>query len=255
MRSVRCDQCGMRAMLAASQCPHCSHLFELRDAFGEFLPLAHCASCDSYYPMRQGSCRWCGTKPETFRIAPYAWKGVGVLACVGLGWGAWLANRTSSEQEAAIVNLPVEKPTVTPTAEVDTSAGFVAPILGDLSDSTHHYPAPTVIASDSLVVDSASLGPTPVPYAIDTLPREVPPPRAATVRPAAATKPVARPARVRWVGATARRWVTVRASATTKSRIVASIGPDTRVQLGESRGEWRRIRTKGITGWIEGSRF
>jgi SH3-like domain-containing protein len=253
MRSVRCDQCGMRAMLAASQCPHCGHLFELRDGFGESLPLAHCAACDSYYPARQGSCRWCGTQPESFRVAPYAWKGVGVLACVGLGWAAWLANRTTSEQEAAIVNLPVEKPTVTLTTQVDSGSNFIAPILGEVFDSANHYPGTTGVTSDSVVSDPASLGPAPAPYAIDTIPREPPP--AVTVRPAAATKPVARPRTVRWVRATARRWVTVRASATSKSRIVASIGPDTRVQLGESRGEWRRIRTKGITGWIEGSRF
>ena len=253
MRSVRCDQCGMRAMLAASQCPHCSHLFELRDGFGEFLPLAHCTSCDSYYPLRQGSCRWCGTKPEGFRIAPYAWKGVGVLACVGLGWGAWLANRTSNDG-AVVVSLPVEKPTVTLTTQVDSGVDFVAPILGEFSDTLSAYAPTTAVATDSAFVDSTSVGQAPAPYAVDTVPTRVPP--AATVRPAAATKPAARPARsVRWVRATARRWVTVRASATNKSRIVASIGPDTRVQLGESRGDWRRIRTKGISGWVEGSRF
>lgn len=253
MRSVRCDQCGMRAMLAASQCPHCGHLFELRDGFGEFLPLAHCGSCDSYYPARLGSCRWCGTKPESFRVAPYAWRGVGVLACVGLGWAAWLANRTSSEQEAVIVNVPAEKPTVTLTTQVDSGSTFVPPILGEVFDSTHLSTPTTGVGSDSIFVDSASVAPGPAPYAVDSVPREAPP--AVTVRPAAATKPAARPRSARWVGATARRWVTVRASATNKSRIVASIGPDTRVQLGESRGEWRRIRTKGITGWIEGSRF
>jgi SH3-like domain-containing protein len=55
--------------------------------------------------------------------------------------------------------------------------------------------------------------------------------------------------------ATARNWVTVRAAASRSSRVIASIGPDTRVQLGEARGEWMRIRMKGINGWVERSRF
>jgi SH3-like domain-containing protein len=55
--------------------------------------------------------------------------------------------------------------------------------------------------------------------------------------------------------ATVRNWVIVRAAASRSSRVVASIGPDTRVQLGEARGDWMRIRMKGITGWVERSRF
>jgi SH3-like domain-containing protein len=48
----------------------------------------------------------------------------------------------------------------------------------------------------------------------------------------------------------------VRADASRGSRIIASIGPDSRVQLGESRGGWRRIKARGIAGWVEsGSSF
>jgi SH3-like domain-containing protein len=46
-------------------------------------------------------------------------------------------------------------------------------------------------------------------------------------------------------------WVVVRADASKGSRIVASIGPGSRVQLGESRGSWRRIRARGLAGWVE----
>jgi uncharacterized protein YgiM (DUF1202 family) len=55
----------------------------------------------------------------------------------------------------------------------------------------------------------------------------------------------------RWVRSHARHWVVVRAGPSRDSRIVASIGPNSRVELGESRGSWRRIRTKGLTGWVE----
>jgi SH3-like domain-containing protein len=43
----------------------------------------------------------------------------------------------------------------------------------------------------------------------------------------------------------------VRADASKTSRIVASIGPGSRVQLGEMRDSWRRIRARGIAGWVE----
>jgi SH3-like domain-containing protein len=47
--------------------------------------------------------------------------------------------------------------------------------------------------------------------------------------------------------------VVIRTDATKQSRIVASIGPNSRVQLGEVRGSWRRIRAQGLAGWVEAS--
>src|SRR4051812_3536114 len=90
MRSVRCDSCGTRALTAASQCPKCSHLFEVRDGFGALLPLAYCSVCDSYYPERIGCCRWCGTKPEPPPKAPLIWKSAGAAALVAMVGIAWL---------------------------------------------------------------------------------------------------------------------------------------------------------------------
>ena len=90
MRSVRCDVCGTKALTAASQCPKCSHLFEVRDGFGELLPLVYCSTCDSYYPESLGVCKWCGTKPEPAPIAPRIWKGAGIAALVVVLVAAWL---------------------------------------------------------------------------------------------------------------------------------------------------------------------
>jgi SH3-like domain-containing protein len=45
--------------------------------------------------------------------------------------------------------------------------------------------------------------------------------------------------------------VIIRRDASKNSKIVASIGPNSRVELGESRGTWRRLKTKGVTGWVE----
>jgi SH3-like domain-containing protein len=36
---------------------------------------------------------------------------------------------------------------------------------------------------------------------------------------------------------------------------VAVIGPDTRVQIGESREGWVRVRATGISGWVERRQF
>jgi SH3-like domain-containing protein len=57
------------------------------------------------------------------------------------------------------------------------------------------------------------------------------------------------------VSSISRHWVLVRADASRSARVVASIGPNTRVQLGETRGEWRRIRARGLSGWVEHAAF
>jgi SH3-like domain-containing protein len=53
------------------------------------------------------------------------------------------------------------------------------------------------------------------------------------------------------VRSVSRDWVVVRAGASKKSRIIASIGPKSRVELGETVGSWRRIRARGVNGWVE----
>src|SRR5688500_9026590 len=100
MRSVRCDVCGTKALMAASKCPKCGHGFEVRDGFGELLPLSHCSTCDSYYPERIGSCRWCGTKPDRAPIGPYIWKGVGIAAFAAMAVGVWLVRGETTEEDS-----------------------------------------------------------------------------------------------------------------------------------------------------------
>ena len=265
---VRCDQCGNKALIAASQCPHCGHLFDLRDGFGEILPLEHCSTCDTHYPARQGECRWCGTKPEGFRIGPYAWKSAGVIACIGLGWGAWAASRGTNETSVAdassqtlttVVDSGVAARKRVRVAVADTALDSLLAAVATIDTASP-------MALDSTGTDSLSIQPVPepVPPAVAPVAERIvvdsaPARRAPTVAARAPTSSkvtTIRPSRTaRWVRATARNWVTVRAAASRSSRVVASIGPDTRVQLGEARGEWMRIRMKGIAGWVERSRF
>ena len=290
MRSVRCDACGMKALLAASQCPHCGHLFEIRDSFGELLPLAHCSTCNSDYPRKRGECRWCGTKPEGFRIAPYAWKAAGVLAFVGLWWGAWLSSRsTGQDLTASQVSQASSAPQASQAAQAGQAgqagqaaqtaqtaekaqasqpsdslappvdSGRVLPPQAlaqtDDADPARRENPAAVVATDVMPAEVADVvAPPNAPVAVRAVPIGAPP----TVVPRArlSSKASARATRrVRWVGAVARTWIPVRASANTRSRLVASIGPDTRVQLGEARGTWVRLRIRGLSGWVERRHF
>lgn len=256
---VRCDKCGTKALVAASQCPHCGHLLQVRDGFGDLLPLAHCPTCDAHYPLRDGECRWCGTKPEEGRrIAPFVWKGVGVLAVVGVAWGTWLISRDGDGEQVATAQL-LNQPTASRTTLVDSGTASLPVAHPDSSDSTNQQVATSVLPADTAPVEAAPLEAAPrdtaepAPTTVDPTP--VPAPTIVAKRTVASAKPVAPRRSVRWNGAVARQWITVRAAAAHSSRFVASIGPDTRVQLGEARGEWRRIRMKGISGWVERTQF
>jgi hypothetical protein len=255
MRSVRCDACGVKALVAASKCPKCAHLFEVRDGFGELLPLAYCSSCASFYPEHRGSCKWCGTKPERAPLAPVVWKAAGVVAFFALAGVAWLARdreATSAAQKQELaqgavdpMSFPAESiasnPIVVPAGAVDTQPASRA------ADTQ-----PALTAADT----------QPASAPADTFTPSATPPVVASAKPAqkAASKPPtvapskARPSS-RWVNSVSRSWIVVRADASKAARIVASIGPNSRVQLGESRGDWRRIRAKGLAGWVEHRAF
>src|SRR5262245_56014724 len=122
MRSVRCDVCGAKALTAASSCPKCGQLFELRDGFGKLLPLVYCVTCDAYYPEHLGRCRWCGSQPVPAPKLPHVLKGVGVVALVGLGTGLWFARRDASTDGA-------------PAPVVVAKAQAVAPLSGEMVGS------------------------------------------------------------------------------------------------------------------------
>jgi hypothetical protein len=273
LRYVRCDACGAKALVAASQCPQCGHAFWLRDSRGVPVPLAHCPSCDIYYPRRLGQCRWCGTRAPTTQeqIVPYARFGGGVAAFLVLGWGAWqLIGRRVEPPPAEIVGTPVPESTrVIPAIRVDSG---VSPHITSLASRSVTLPpamAPdtvtSVVSAGSTESDAVAESDAAPMVATDASPSvSSPPPAPPRVAARVAPRPASpragtaparpRPA-TRWVNTTVRRWVTVRAAATPGARVVATIGPDTRVQLGESRGSWQRLRTRGISGWVDRRRL
>ena len=250
MRSVRCDACGAKAMTAAAKCPKCSHLLELRDGFGELLPLAYCSSCDSYYPEQLGECKWCHTKPERPPIGPKIWRGVGAGLAAVIG-GIWLIGNLASSD------------TKRPRSKASPSTAAVTQTADSTVDSVRQSAPTSVVASAS--EDSAAPVTNVAPSAPIVLPQTVPPivepagePRvarsvAATPRIMKSNGAVAPTTRrpSRWVRSVSRDWVIIRRGASKSSKIIASIGPNSRVDLGESRGTWRRLRTKGVDGWVE----
>jgi hypothetical protein len=249
MRSVRCDVCGTKALIAASQCPKCSHLFEVRDGFGELLPLAFCPACDSYYPASVGSCKWCGTKPEPAPKAPIVWKRVGIGALVAMAWLAWLL-RDPKPKPSGADRTPV--PTKPALAEVSDSS---APVMRIDTAVSRVTTASAGNVAPAVTPDVPTVSPPDVvPQAATRLEVDAAPMVKPERKPAAVPPPRTRASSTRWVNSVARSWVVVRADARRSARIVASIGPDSRVQLGESRDGWRRIRSRGITGWVDATR-
>lgn len=302
MQAVRCEACGLKALVAASTCPHCGHLLDIRNSFGELVPLVYCTTCDVSYPARDGACRWCGSKPEKVNIRPHIWKGVGALLFVGMATAAFLtrdngeapaprsvsadsAGPATREPPAIVVGEPQQALAVAPAETTSTSATSVPSAAMD--DTTALRIAvtdagagirpfagapvekPQPISPSTLPGESTTSGAaTPV---VDSAPFVAPvapaaPPRTAVteVKPkptvsAPPGKTVARKAPPRravgWSNAVARSWATVRAAPSRSARLVGSVGPDTHVQLGEVRGDWRRIRLRGMVGWVEHGRF
>jgi Bacterial SH3 domain len=266
MRSVRCDACGTKALLAASQCPKCGHLFDMRDGFGELLPLAYCSMCESYYPESLGACRWCGTKPEpesdlmrmAKTITPQAWKGVGIAALLVVVLTAWILHDSHPKDAGdvrtralrrldSIYTRPNADSAVAEAAPADTMTPRMTIVSAGAVDRDSVTPAvtPTVVRPEV-----AAPPPTP-PQPVTSSALEKQPVKPASTPPSAKSRTSSR-----WVASVAKGWVVVRAGPSKSARIIASVGPNSRVQLGESNGTWRRLRTSGIAGWVEpGSLF
>jgi len=296
MRSVRCDACGTKALMAASQCPKCSHLFEVRDGFGELLPLSFCASCQSYYPAHVGMCKWCGTMPEPVR-RPLPWTHIGVGGLIAMAWlgGVLLRDpkgkshaRNSAQSRArshtksaaddsvlqVVASAPADTFGAIATADTIVARDTIA-AWTNIDPSTPAAEVPTAVAPEQIVVQSgtrasrsARIAQAPsasqvvVQPVVATSPPVVTTPTAyppAPTYPAApivsrtppfASAPKSR-ASSRWANLVAKNWIIVRTDASQDSHIVASVGPQSRVQLGEVRGSWRRLRSRDIFGWVD----
>lgn len=254
MQLVRCEQCGAKALIAASQCPRCAHAFFLRDSRGRTVPMGHCKQCDTYYPRSRGGCRWCGTKVSPLPIGlPALLLGLVVAVCV-VGIGVW-QYRVRTGQDPQHQGDPL----------VSKSPVSRDPMVGDRAAApASAVPSPAMIAplSDSVVrVDSgpARVGGAPTqpnasPAAAALAPTTPPAPEPASGG-AGVAKPTTGPYFGPWTRAVAQSWVNVRGAASLDAAVVGVVTPNTRVELGEVRGGWRRVRSAGFEGWADASFF
>ncbi|MGQ0766890.1 MAG: hypothetical protein ACT4OZ_14675 [Gemmatimonadota bacterium] len=170
-------------------------------------------------------------------------RGLAAGAFLLLGFGAWLAgNSVPEEREAG------EPESVEP--ELRMQAAIVMPQPSLLASVT--TADSLAVVSDSAVIDS--VGGQSVAVVVEGDAAPLPQPAAAT-RSVRAAPPPSRPApssrRVRWVAVVARTWVPVRVRGNAQARVLAAIGPDTRVEVLSGGTDWVRLRTRGLTGWVE----
>ena len=256
MQLVRCEQCGAKALIAASQCPRCAHAFFLRDSRGKTVPLGHCKECDTFYPRSRGGCRWCGTKVSPLPIGvPALLLGVLVAACV-VGVGVWQyrarAGPTPQRQgeavqsKAPVPGEPLSGSGTTPPPPAAAAAPVA--VMTPLSDSLARMDSvPASLGGGGVLPTPAppSASPPPVPLPV------APPPAGAE----AAARPSSAPYAGPWTRAVAQSWVNVRGAASIDAAVVGVVTPNARVELGEVRGGWRRVRSAGVEGWADAKFF
>ncbi len=279
MQFVRCEACGAKAIVAASQCPMCGHHLEIRSSFGDLLPLVRCKSCGAQYPRKIGACRWCGPPEPKRRITPATWSIGAAVLVAGVSFGAWQLYRTGDETAgragvarsttdpaktvAKVTPPPVTAPSPSPAMDQElvktAEAATNAPPMS-LAD-TSHQTAPVTVAlagTDTMLPAAGNAQPPNVAAAPESVltpaPRQAPvaPPRVdeRAARETAVSETVSSGETADWIDASAITWVNVRADPARESDIVGVISPDTRLKLGELRAGWYRVRARGISGWV-----
>lgn len=217
MRLVRCDACGSKAILAASQCPKCAEPLYVRDTRGNDVPLTRCRTCDTYYPRSRDGCRWCSTEQRPAGVPRWATGVAAVLVIAGAALGISRFVPAGSLRPAPNVAQPEE---LLPPRQMAARE----------PDVTRLPPATIVPVVATGTVTSA-----------------LPPSRAAIVNP--------EPDSVRGGNAGGRSfarattWVNVRAEPASESSVVGIVLPDSIVERGELRRGWRRVTTSRLTGW------
>ena len=240
MRLVRCDACGAKAILAASQCPKCAEPLYVRNERGDDVRLVVCRTCETYYPASRDGCRWC---PAVARAPIPRWTGkvAAALVMIAAGWGGWqlLPERTTPSPAPNVMTLqprPLPVPRLASVAVVPSSA--------------EHSPPPAkalpVVSTDTRARETMkpalSVSATPI-----------------RKQPTSTVAEKARPTRAAGstdlVSARATTWVNVRTDANSRSAIVGIVLPDSIVELGEARRGWRRVSTRWFSGWASARLF
>ena len=242
MRLVRCDDCGAKALSAASQCPRCTRPLRLRDDRGGALPLAHCRVCDTYYLRSLGACKWCGTTAVAHSSSRRPWV-LGAVMLLAVG-GATLWYFLGSPWTRTAVTSPTANPTVeAANVPVDVPVDAAGPVGGVASDSAStgvpHDNSVAPRAVDSSRSDTAVLAVVPSPAGVPL----APPVGSAPLRLDTSI--------VRWRRGVATTWANVRADARRDAPIITTVSPEQVVQGGDVVQGWRRVRLGTVVGWVD----
>lgn len=112
MAYIRCEECGAKALVAASTCPMCAHPFETHDSRGERAVLKRCSGCGIMH-RRDRTCHWCGDVSHTaWRSPRVVQTGVGIAAVALAAVGVWRygADAQRSVSRAFAAMTAVEAP-------------------------------------------------------------------------------------------------------------------------------------------------
>lgn len=237
MRLVRCDACGAKAILAASQCPKCAEPLYVRNERGDEVRLVSCRSCETYYPASRDGCRWC---PAVNRAPMPRWSGkvVAAVLTAAASWGGWQFLPGSSP------TLPTPNVMTQQPAPV-TRLASVAVVPSSAIQAMQRSKVLPAIATDTRTPEAKKPAPS---VAATRATRE-------SINPAAESRPIRTAGSPELVSAKATTWVNVRAEASGRSAIVGIILPDSIVELGESRRGWRRVSTRWFSGWASAKLF
>lgn len=241
MGYLRCEACGAKALSAASQCPKCAHLFDLRDARGERIALKTCRSCGIMH-RRDRSCQWCTDQAATGKTsadaasAPRATSSsrvpavravpmraaAGIAAIAMVAVGGWAVGRFGAPGMDRAGN-PVVSSVATGASAANAATDAAVTSAGGMA-----------VGSGASRVDS---------MAIDTL-------RVASSMTSSTLAAVDGDT-IQWVPAVARTWVNVRRDAARAGDVIGVIKPSEKAMLGTGRGGWRLVKSPDVSGWVD----
>lgn len=245
MAYLRCHQCGAKALSVASQCPRCTHPFDVHDARGMRVKLTFCRGC-RFMHRHDAVCPTCGDRAPRAIWSAIPWQRVAAVVCMvtvaGATWRFGPMLRDVGERVAPRVSRMASSVTSaarTPLRGVvssDVASSDVASNIGPATDST----AAPIDGSTPAQLARAEALTASQTYA-STMPVESP------------TAPVLvmTSDTVRWVPAVARTWVNVRSDASRGGTVVGVIKPSARAMLGADRAGWRLVKSPEVSGWVD----
>lgn len=249
MAYLRCTQCGSKALVAASQCPKCTHPFNLLDARGERAKLKRCRSCGIMH-RADGQCHWCGDVPSRSlpRIDGSVMRSAAAVALmVTAVGGVWrYAPVLRDLAESVRVSGDGTRPAATASA-MSGVAQAAGPTSASGSPSTE---SPSIAApSAELPVPAGGGKPSTIAQADSAVLRTAE--ASTTTSTTTSATPSADAGAIRWIPAVARTWVNVRSDASRGGQVVGVIKPASRAMLGTDRAGWRQVRSPDVSGWVD----